>query len=128
MTVIGAGINHQMSECDHEEADTRILAHVKDALESGSITCIVLRVDTDVLVIIIGKFHDLLMVNPAADIWVSFGSGKNFTYFHVNHICNTLGKDKSEALPVFHSLTGCDTASSFFMRGKTRVGRSELLS
>ena len=29
-----------------------------------------------------------------------------------------LGKDKSTALPAFHSYTGCDTVSSFFGKGK----------
>jgi hypothetical protein len=36
-------------------------------------------VDTDVVVILIGKFHELLIEYPAEDIWIVFGTGKNYT-------------------------------------------------
>ena len=52
---------------------------------------------------------------PAADIWIA---GKNFTYIHIDYICNDLGNEKSMALPVFHSFTGCDTTSAFWGEGK----------
>ncbi|KAJ8043846.1 hypothetical protein HOLleu_11123 [Holothuria leucospilota] len=116
-SVIGAGCNHRMMECDHEEADTRIMVHVQDALENGSIVCQVRTVDTDVIVILIGKFHHLLTLNPDANIWVAFGTGKHFSFFHVNEICMALGDDTSVALPVFHSFTGCDTTSAFYRKG-----------
>ena len=61
---------------------------------------------------------DLLAKYPAADIWIAFGTGKNFMYIHINDVCNDLGNDKSVALPVFHCFTGCDTTSAFFGKGK----------
>ncbi len=39
-------------------------------------------------------------------------------YYYVNAIYEDLGKEKSLAVPVFHSFTGCDTTSAFFGRGK----------
>ena len=51
-------------------------------------------------------------------IWVAFGTGRNFTYFHIHSICDALGQDKSLAMPFFHSFTGCDTTSGFFGKGK----------
>ena len=33
-------------------------------------------------------------------------------------IATTLGPEKSEALPMFHAQTGCDTVSAFVERGK----------
>ncbi|KAG0713238.1 hypothetical protein GWK47_016650 [Chionoecetes opilio] len=102
-------------------SNTRIVVHLQDALESGCTTCLVRTVDTDVLVILIGKYHFLASKYPSADIWVAFGSGKNFLFLHINAICSTLGKEKSTALPVFHSFTGCDTTSSFFGKGKKSV-------
>ena len=39
-------------------------------------------------------------------------------YIHINVICANLGREKSLALPVFHSFTGCDTTPAFFGRGK----------
>ncbi|KAG0724207.1 hypothetical protein GWK47_005234 [Chionoecetes opilio] len=120
-SVVCSGTDHSMPPCDHEEADTRIVVHLQDALESGCTTCLVRTVDTDVLVILIGKYHFLASKYPSADIWVAFGSGKNFLFLHINAICSTLGKEKSTALPVFHSFTGCDTTSSFFGKGKKSV-------
>ncbi len=73
------GSNHDMLPCDHEEADTRLLVHLIDALKSGCSSCVVRTVDTDVVVILIGKFHQLLTINPSVSIWVAFGAGKAFT-------------------------------------------------
>ncbi|KAG0719349.1 hypothetical protein GWK47_050662 [Chionoecetes opilio] len=56
-SVVCSGTDHSMPPCDHEEADTRIVVHLQDALESGCTTCLVRTVDTDVLVILIGKYH-----------------------------------------------------------------------
>lgn len=74
--------------------------------------------DTDVVVIIVGKFYHLLTINPSVQIWVAFGAGKTFNYLDINSICHTLGENKSLALPFFHSYTGCDTTSGFFGKGK----------
>ena len=123
MTTIGASVasaggSYHMQACNHDEADTRILIHLQDALNNGSTTCLVRTVDTDVIVIIAGKFYDLLQQQPAADIWLAFGTGMKFRYIHINTMCNILGLEKSTALPIFHSFTGCDTTSAFFGKGK----------
>ena len=107
-----------MQDNDHEEADTKILLHLQHALQNGSRSCLIRTVDTDVLVIITGKFHKLLSMCPDADIWIAFSTGKHFTYFHINTIATALGKEKCVALPTFHSFTGCDTVSAFFGKGK----------
>jgi hypothetical protein len=107
-----------MLDCDHEEADTRIVVHVIHALAQGASTVQVRTGDTDVVVILIGKFHDILLLYPQAVIWVAFGMGKDFCFFHINDICASLGKDWSQSLPVFHAMTGCDTTSAFNFKGK----------
>ena len=56
------------------------LVHLVDALENGCNTCLVRTVDTDVVVIIIGKFHHLLTINPSARIWVAFGEKPSPTW------------------------------------------------
>lgn len=116
--VLIRGADHSMPDNNHEEADTKILLHLQDTLQTGSCTCLVRTVDTDVIVIITGKFHQLQALCPAANIWVAFGTGKNFTHFHINTIAHALGEEKSTALPTFHSFTGCDTVSAFFGKGK----------
>ena len=102
-----------MPECNHEEADTRMLIHIQDALENGATTCLVRTV-----VIIVGKLHYLCEQHPAADVWIAFGTGRNFRYLHINAIYNALGREKAIALPIFHSVTGCDTTSTLFGKGK----------
>lgn len=116
--VVGKGTDHSMPPCDHEEADTRIVIHLQDALSMGCTTCLVRTVDTDVVVILIGMFHSLTSQYEDAAIWVAFGTGKNFMYLNINAIYHSLGRDKAKALPMFHSFTGCDTTSTFFGRGK----------
>ena len=117
-TVISRGTHRCMDSSNHEEADTRILVHLQDALNNGTTTYLVRTVDTDVVVIIVGKLHTLLNDHPSADVWIAFGTGKIFTHIHINEICNALGEHQSIALPVFHSFTGCDTISAFFGKGK----------
>jgi len=107
-----------MALCDHEEADTRLLIHLKDALLNDCTNCLVCTVDTDVQVILLGKFHYLMTLCQDISVWVAFDAGKNFTYYHIHAVYNDLGSEKSLALPVFHSLTGCDTTSAFFGKGK----------
>ena len=78
--VLITGKDLSMPDNDHEEAVTKMLRHLQNALQTGSCTCLVRTVDTDVIVIILGKFHKLQALYPALDIWIAFGTGKHFTY------------------------------------------------
>ena len=46
---------------------------------------------------------------------------KNYRFYSINAICASLGEQRSRALPVFHTLTGCDTTSAFKGKGKKSV-------
>ncbi|XP_071958245.1 uncharacterized protein [Antedon mediterranea] len=107
-----------MSICDHEEADSKMCIHIDDALKKGSRAILVCTVDTDVIVILVGIFCNLIACYPGTCIWVAFGMGKHFQYFNINTICHNLGEDKSRGLPVFHAFTGSDTTSQFFGKAK----------
>lgn len=107
-----------MPACNHEEADTRILVHVLNALEMGARSISVRTVDTDVVVILVGHFFDMHRAHGPFDVWVAFGMGKHYRCLYINAICNHLGEPRSSALPAFHAFTGCDTTSSFLGRGK----------
>ncbi len=65
-----------MDCCNHEEADTRMVVHVPHALQQGASSVIVCTVDTDVIVILAGIFHDLVVIQPLTDVWVTFGISK----------------------------------------------------
>ena len=47
--VVSIGDNSAMQNCNHEEADTRIVVHVLHALTHGAKTILVRTVDTDVV-------------------------------------------------------------------------------
>ena len=62
------------------------------------------KMDSDVVVVLARKFFPFLSLNPAAGIWVVFGTGKTFSYWQINTIFHNLGKEKSLGLPFFHTV------------------------
>ena len=52
------------------------------------------------------------------ELYVAFGIGKSFRFIPCHEIVSSLGYMNCQALPVFHSLTGSDTTSSFSGKGK----------
>ena len=107
-----------MPPCDHEEADTRICVHLKNAMEKGARKVFLRTVETDVIVVIAGIFFDHKRTYSNLDIWVAFGMGKHFQHYHLNTICHSLGVGKCKSLPFYHAFTGCDTTSQFLGKGK----------
>lgn len=111
--------NHQrdesvLSPCTHEEADTRMMLHLKDAVMQGYTKVTIRTVDTDVVVLAVTSASRL----EGNEIWIAFGTGKTFRYIPAHTLAQILGPDRSEALPVFHAITGCDTVSFFAGKGK----------
>lgn len=98
-----------LAPCTHEEADTRMLLHVQDAVQQGYEKVVIHTVDTDVLVLAVAVFQQL---------WVAFGTGTQLRYIATHEISRSLGPQVSKALPVFHTFTGCDTVSCFAGRRK----------
>jgi len=80
----------------NEEANTRIVIHVVHALEQGAKTILVRTVDTDVVVFLAGTFYNLIVTQPLIDIWVAFGMGKHYRFYHINAICASLGSYNHE--------------------------------
>ena len=98
---------HLLAPCSHEEADSRMMLHIQHAAQHGHHQNILVRtVDTDVVVL------------AEVQIWLAFGTVKNFQYLAAHKIAAYLGLEKSLALPMFHALTGCDTVSAFVGHGK----------
>lgn len=117
-SVIIKGSIRSMESCNHEEADTRLMVHLLDAILNGYHKVLIRTVDTDVVVIVIGRFSYFKSICQDINIWIAFGVGKHFSYIHINAVYEDLGGERSLALPVFHSFTGCDTTSTFYGRGK----------
>ena len=104
-----------LAPCTHEEADTRIFLHVKDAVQQGFNKVSIRTVDTDVVVLAITSANRLKI----SELWVAFGAGKTFRFIAAHEIAKALGPDRCMAFPMFHAFTGCDTVSCFSGRGNT---------
>lgn len=115
--VLHVGSDNHMGECNHEEADTRIVVHALHSLQTSSVGLIHTG-DTDVIVFLLSNFHHMLNVNPEAEIWVAFKAGKQRRMISINHLTATLGDTKCKAFALFHSFTGSDSTSSFKFKGK----------
>lgn len=96
---------------DHEEADTRLLLHAKDCSRSFK-TVVVWSPDTDVAVIGIGLAESL-----TCDLLFATGTRNSKRLISLTEIALSI-KPVAEVLPAFHALTGCDTTSSFYGKGK----------
>ena len=107
-----------MPPCSHEEADSRIMVHILDALEEGNNSFMIRTVDTDIVIICMGRFHAIHQMYPDYHLWIKFGSGKNLRNIDINALSEENGRSISRGLPFFHAMTGCDTTSAFKGRAK----------
>ncbi|QQP49586.1 uncharacterized protein LOC103506659 [Caligus rogercresseyi] len=103
-----------LTPCSHEEADTRLLLHISDAVQKGLKKVTIRTVDTDVVVLAVALFR---RIKPE-EMWIAFGGGTSFRHISVHEIANKLDPSTCAAFPLFHALTGCDTVSAFAGRGK----------
>ena len=85
---------HNVCLCNHEEADTRILLHVKDAAATGHRNVAIRTVDTDVLILAVSYFHEL-NIN---ELWVEFGVGRNRRWLPVHEYAASLGRRVCDGL------------------------------
>ena len=62
-----------MPVCSHEEADTRLLHHVKHALSENMTFVQILSNDTDVVILAVGVYHTLCSNHIFDDLVIEFG-------------------------------------------------------
>ena len=105
--------SEKLSPYSHEEADTRMMVHVADAVDKGHNSIMIRTVGTDV-VVLAAAVHSL----GIKELWVSFGTGKNHKIVPTHRYASALGPVRSKSLPIFHALTGSDTTSFFARHGK----------
>ena len=102
-----------LAPCKHEEADTRMLLHAADAVQSGHNKILLRTVDTDVLVLAVACVQKIQLRQDSDDacieLWVAFGAGTHLRYIAAHEISRSLNPEVSIALPVFHAFTGCNT-------------------
>jgi hypothetical protein len=103
-----------LAPCSHEEADTRMLLHVADAVQKGCRKVTIRTVDTDVVVLAVASFSKI----APDELWVAFGVGSSFRYIPIHEVVAAMNPTNCLTLPVMHAFTGCDTVSAFAGRGK----------
>ena len=107
-------------ECNHEEADTRMVLHAQHA---GG-TCVIHSDDTDVFVLLLAHSRNL------GKCYMKKGRGAKTRIIELSIVVNSLEKqldpgiDKHcfmKALIGVHAITGCDTISAFSGKGKWKA-------
>ena len=99
-----------------------MILHLMDAARTGCKRALLRTLNINVVVLVIVCVNELTL----NEVWIAFGVGKNFYYLPAHDIAAHLGPLKSTCLPMFHSIIGCDTVSSFGGIGKKtafRLGR-----
>ena len=81
-----------LSQCNHEEADTRMVVHVNHAVHSGYRRIAVRTVDTDVVVIFTAAVQSL----PNTEIYILFGVGAHYRTMAIHEISRSLGPPCSD--------------------------------
>ena len=80
--------------CNHEEFDTRVLLHARNAAKNGHRQILIRANNTDVIVLAISFFVYI----RADKMWVTFGVGKTFRYIAIHDICQGMSSSKLSAL------------------------------
>ena len=102
-------------ECTQEEADTRMLLHVKHAIEAGFKTVTIVADDTDVLIICLAFASEL-----HADILMRCGTKNRTRLINIKSVAETIGVNVCKSLIGYHAFSGCDSVSAFAGLGKNK--------
>jgi len=109
-----------LSECLHEEADTRMIFHLCSILSSQQ-TIAVRIADTDVFILLL--YHVSHQQNCTSEVCMDVGLSTNNTrrYISISSLEYDLEQSVIDALPGLHAFSGSDYTSSFMNKGKIRA-------
>ena len=92
-----------------EEADTKIIVHLKYCLLNGFRNVVVKTVDAVILLL-----ANLYLPDSPYEIKADFNFGKDRRFYKINDICSRITHEQQLTLMFFFSFTDCDITSSFF--------------
>ena len=97
-----------------QEADIKIIVHVKHCLLNDFRNIAIKIVDTDIVTLLL----DILsLLDSPYEIEVEFKFGKDRRFyegFKINDICSRITPEQQLALMFFFTFTGCDITSLFY--------------
>ena len=106
----------QLSNCTHEEADTRMFLHAIFVANTCDSNIVIRSPDTDVLVIGIALESDI----ASSRLYFHTGRDENVRTIDLHAIRQHLGDDITNALIGLHCFTGCDSVSAIYGKGKAK--------
>ena len=117
--VLSNNVNNldELFPCNHEEADTRIFLHAKNASDNGIRKLSIVTVDTDVVAVALYHFLSLNLDK----LWIENGVGQNRRYLPIHTYAAVLKEENCRALLFWYAVTGCDTVSTFAGRRNKTV-------
>ena len=74
-----------LQPCNHTEADTRIMLHVKHGAQYGHTSIFVRTVDSDVLILAISFFQELQQ-SGLQQLWIGLGTSKQYRAIPVHEL------------------------------------------
>ena len=104
--------------CNQEKADTRIILHIIHALNCGFSSILIKTPASDVIVILIHHLQHFDTISTGCNITVNYGIGKPHRVINIRELACVLGVQRSAALPLFATLTECDSTSAMKVRSK----------
>ena len=108
---------------DHEEADSRMFAHVSHAMELYSPGRVIIwSIDTDVAAICPRAM--LLLDIDIKELYFKTGVKSKKRFIPMHAVSSEFGHSISLVLPVAHALTGCDSNSGAF----SGIGKRSMLN
>ena len=108
----------EVDECNHEEADTRLILHAAASTQD----VVIVAKDTDVLVLMVWAY---VVLNVEQKWYFKKAHDK---FVDVGEICSYLGREICLCLPALHAISGCDTTSYFYNVGKVKLIKKVLKS
>lgn len=85
----GAASLHNLSPCNHEEADTRIFVHLADAVSQGLKRAMIHTCDTDVIVLACAIFPQLKSLE---ELWIRHTASQQHKFIAVHELSEALGE------------------------------------
>ena len=101
-------------QCDHQEADTRLMLHAKHACRTNA-TIVIASPDTDVFLLCASVMHEF-----TSELYFMTGTASDTRILQMSTISSWYRVDTCQAILGLHVFRGCDSTSAFKGKGKIK--------